>query len=100
MSREVRYLRRAQADMEAISPFLHRADPFAAPKVLAALLERIESLGLVADRGSVPRDERLRRAGYRFVRSGRYVVFYRSSPQWVRVHRVLHHRRAYASLLR
>ena len=97
MSRQVRYLRRAELDVRQIAADLERETPLAAPRILDALLARID---LLTDRGSVPRDERLRRAGYRFVRSGRYLVTYKATPHVVRIHRVLHHRRAYDLLLR
>ncbi|TMA99292.1 MAG: hypothetical protein E6J70_13185 [Deltaproteobacteria bacterium] len=86
MKRPVRVLRRAQLDLLEIQAYLLRDDP-------------AERLATFSSRGARPRDERLRKAGYRYVVRGQYLIFYKVLRSYVRVYRVLHGRRMYRDLL-
>jgi plasmid stabilization system protein ParE len=99
MTRTVRVLRRAQRDLQQIHDFIAREAPRTADAFIDELLDAIESLSTSSERGARPRDETLKRQGYRFLIRGNYLVFYKVLRQQVRVYRVLRASRAYRSLL-
>lgn len=99
MTRIVRVLRRAQRDLQQVYDFIAREAPSAADPFIDELLDAIESLSTMAERGANPRDETLKRQGYRFLVHGNFLVFYKVMRQQVRVYRVLRGNRAYRSLL-
>ena len=63
------------------------------------MLDAIESLATMPERGAAPRDPVLSARGYRFLVHGSYLVSYKVLPRQVRVFRVLHGRRTYRGLL-
>jgi plasmid stabilization system protein ParE len=93
-----RVLRRAERDLLEIR-YVARDSPDAADRVLDGLLEAIESLDDRPLRGAAPRDERLQRAGFRYLVVGPNLVFYKVVRRQVRVYRVLHGKRAYQAIL-
>jgi plasmid stabilization system protein ParE len=99
VKRTVRVLRRAAADIVEIDRYLARESPSIATRVIDDLLDAIDSLAELAERAPRPRDETLRARGYRFLSQRPYLVFFKIKGRQVRVHRVLHGRRAYARLL-
>jgi plasmid stabilization system protein ParE len=99
VKRSVRVLRRAQIDLLEIQAYVVRDNPAAAASLIGRLLGLLMSLETLSERGSVPRDAHLRRAGYRYVRAGEYLVFHKVRRSQVRVYRVLHGRRLYKHLL-
>lgn len=99
MKRAVRVLRRAQNDLAEIHDYICRDRRDAADRLIAKLLDVIESLENLADRGVAPRDERLRSLGYRVLIEGEYLIFYKTVRSQVRVYRVVHGRRRYRHLI-
>lgn len=99
MKRRIRILRRAAADIAEIRDYIETDSPEAADRVVEELLSGIERLGDFPFLGPVPRDERLRRLGYRVLIRGRYLIFYKIVGSQVRVYRVLHQRREYERIL-
>jgi plasmid stabilization system protein ParE len=99
MTRRVRVLRRAQRDLQEIYDFAVREAPRRADPFIDGLLDAIETLETMSERGAMPRDEALRQQGYRFLVRGPYLVFYKVLKHQVRVYRVLRGSRAYRSLL-
>jgi toxin ParE1/3/4 len=99
MTRNVRVLRRAQRDLQQIYDFIVREAPREADPFIDGLLDAIESLSTMSERGASPRDEALKRQGYRFLVHGNFLVFYKVTPRQVRVYRVLRGSRAYRGLL-
>ena len=99
MKRPVRVLRRAQLDLLEIQAYLLRDDPAATTRLINQLVAELERLATLPSRGARPRDERLRKAGYRYVVRGQYLIFYKVLRSYVRVYRVLHGRRMYRDLL-
>jgi plasmid stabilization system protein ParE len=99
VSRTVRALRRAQADLQQIYNYAVRDTPRRADPLIESLLDAIESLATHAERGSRPRDQTLRKKGYRYLVHGHHLIFYKILPKHVQVHRVLHGKRAYRRLL-
>lgn len=99
MRRPVRVLRRAQVDLLEIQAYVSRDRPEAADVLVEALLKRLRGLERLSRRGAAPRDARLRRAGYRYLAQGEYLIFYKVLLRQVRVYRVLHGARKYLHLL-
>jgi len=99
MKRQVRILRKAQADLLEIQRYTVRESAGDVEQVVGGLLTAIERLGRFPESGPVVRDERLRRAGYRYLLQGWYIIFYKLIGAHVRIYRVLHQRRAYERLL-
>ena len=99
MKRPVRVLRRAERDLLEIQAFVARDDPIAAGRLVDALVEALGRLERFPNRGARPRDERLRRGGYRYLAHGEYLILYKVTRSGVRVYRIVHGRRRYAHLL-
>ncbi|MBI5367378.1 MAG: type II toxin-antitoxin system RelE/ParE family toxin [Planctomycetes bacterium] len=99
MTYRVRILRRALADLAAIRDYIAQDAPNTAQRYVEGLLQTVEGLSLLPERGAIPHDARLRRLGFRFLTQGPYLIFYKVRGSNVRVYRVLHGRRAYADLL-
>ncbi len=103
MKYEVRILRRAESDLEEILSYIARDSPFPSSQVASDLiqriLDRIESLDHFPHRGARPRDERLRNKEYRFLVEKPYLIFYKVRGSQVRIHRVIHGKRAYEKIL-
>jgi plasmid stabilization system protein ParE len=99
MTRSVRVLRRAQRDLQQIYDFVVREAPRNADAFIDGLLAAIESLSTMSERGATPRDETLKRQGYRFLVHGHFLVFYKVIRRQVRIYRVLRGSRAYRGLL-
>ena len=99
MTRPVRVLRRAQTDLLEIQAYIARDNPEAAETLVNAILDLLHSLGDLPERGALPKDAHLQRAGYRYVQHGEYLIFYKVLRSQVRVYRILHGRRLYKDLL-
>ena len=99
MSPKIRVLGRAQRDLDQIYDYALRETPPRADRFIEELLDAIESLETMPERGAIPRDEVLRRRGYRYLIHKPYLVLYKLVKQQVRVYRVLHGSRAYRGLL-
>ena len=98
-TRQVRFLRRAVADLSEISAYLAVEAPEARARILERLVETGESLAAHAERGPGARDPALASRRFRSIRCDRYILFYKIAGRVVRIHRVLHERRAWADLV-
>lgn len=99
MTRQIRVLRRAQLDLLEIQDYIARDNPAAADDVIEAILDLIASLAEFPERGHVPKDAVLKASGYRYLRHGEYLVFYKVLRSQVRAYRVVHGRRRYEDIL-
>ena len=82
-----------------IRDYVRSDSPEAADELVEKLLSAIEELDRFPDRGTVPRDARLKSLGFRFQAVGSYLIFYKVLRKQVRVYRVVHGRRAYEDIL-
>jgi len=96
---EVRYLSTAAADLEDIFDYILQDNPSAAASMLEKFDAAISRLAGNPCLGVVPRDERLRRLGYRMLIIAEYLVFYAVKPHTVQIRRILHGARDYRFLL-
>lgn len=99
MTRAVRVLRRAQQDIQQLYDYVVRDAPLRADSFIDGLLDAIDSLDELAERGSTPRDPVLRQRGFRYLVHRSYLIFYKITPKHVRIYRVLHGHRAYRDIL-
>ena len=99
MKYTVRVLRRAEDDLLEIYETIASDSPPNAVGMVHRILDRIESLAELPDRGARPRDPRLKKKGYRFLVEKPFLIFYKVGPSQVWVHRVLHDKRAYERIL-
>ncbi len=96
---EVRYLATAVADLEGIFDYILQDNPSAAASMLEKFDAAVSRLAGNPYLGVVPRDERLRRLGYRMLIIAEYLVFYVVKPHIVQIRRILHGARDYRFLL-
>ena len=72
-------------------------------KAALKLADRIEAdlamLSSFPELGRIPRDDDLRKVGYRYLIVADYLVFYTIAKRTIIVHRILHGRRDYKELL-
>ena len=99
MTRSVRVLRRAQADLLEIQAYIAHENPEAAESLVNEIVALLENLSAFPERGATPKDAYLRRAGYRYLLHGEYLIFYKVFRSQVRVYRIVHGRRLYRDLL-
>jgi toxin ParE1/3/4 len=95
---EIRYLPTAEADLEEIFDYIVRDNPSAAASMLEKFDDAISQLADNAHLGVAPRDDRLRRLGYRMLIIGDYLVFYVVKSKTVQIRRIIHGGRTYRFL--
>ncbi len=96
---EIRYLPTAEKDLNDIFNYLLKDNPQAAVSLLEKFDHSIAQLAHHLEMGVVPRDERLKRLGYRMLVVGKYLVFYVVKPETVQIRRILCGARQYRFLL-
>ncbi len=96
---EIRYLQTAVDDLEEVFEYI-LDDSFSAT---ASILDRFDSsIAKLANNpkfGVVPKDERLKKLGYRMLIVGKYFVFYVIKEKSVQVRRIIHGKRQYDFLI-
>ena len=94
----IRYLRTAQQDLGEIFDYIARDDATAAAALLDAFDQAIARSAAHPFLGTIPKDDRLHRLGYRMLVVGKYLVFYVVKTETVQIRRVLHSARQYQFL--
>lgn len=95
----VRYLPAAQQDLLDILDYIARDNPATGHAFVDRIDRVIGSLARFPKSGRVPRDARLRRAGYRMLVVDDYLVFYMVVRRTIQIRRVIHGARRYEFLL-
>ncbi len=96
---EIRYLATAESDLEEIFDYIMQDNLTAAASMLEKFDDAISRLAHNPHLGAAPRDDRLRRLGYRMLIIGDYLVFYVVKSEMVQIRRVIHGARDYRFLL-
>ncbi len=86
----VRYLPVALDDLISIFDWIADDSPANADKFLKKLDQQILNLKNHPSLGRIPRDERLKIAGYRVLIIESYLVFYIVRDKTVEIHRIIH----------
>ena len=95
----MRYLSSAQRDLFEILEYIKKDRPGAASGVMDKFDKSIGNLAATPELGIIPKDERLKRLGYRVLVVDKYLVFYVLKPKTVQIRRVIHGARRYSFLL-
>ncbi len=96
---EIRYLPAAINDLEEIFTYIANDRPMAARSWLEKLDQSVSNLASQPEVGVIPRDDRLKRLGYRILIIDKYLVFYVLKNKIVQVRRIIHGARRYKFLL-
>jgi len=96
---EIRYLTTAVSDLEDIFDYIARDKPAAAVSLLEQFDRNISKLADFPEMGMVPKDDRLKRIGYRILIIENYLVFYVIKFETVQIRRIIHGARQYGFLL-
>jgi toxin ParE1/3/4 len=97
----IRYLKTAEKDLDDIFDYIERDNPQSAPSMLEKFDQAISRLADTPEMGAQPRDDRMRKLGYRTLVVGDYLVFYVVKPgaRTVQIGRIIHGARQYGFLL-
>ena len=95
----IRYLSTAQRDLFEILEYIKKDRPGAASGLMDKFDKSIAHLAMNPELGIIPKDERLKRLGYRVLVVDKYLVFYVLKPKTVQIRRVIHGARRYSFLL-
>lgn len=96
---KIEYLKTAERDLVGIFTYIRSDNPTAAPSLLEEIDRSISHLSRNPDLGVLPKDDRLRKLGYRILIIRKYIVFYVVKKDTLQIRRVLHGARQFAFLL-
>jgi len=96
---EIRYLQTAVDDLEEIFDYIVKDNPSAAASILDKFDLSISKLSNKPKIGVIPKDERLKKLGYRMLIVGKYLIFYVIKGNCIQVRRVVHGARQYEFLI-
>ncbi len=96
---KIRYLSTAENDLDDIFDYIMRDNPSAAGSLLEKFDHSISQLAINPEIGVIPKDERLKKLGYRMLIVGKYLVFYVVKVNTVQIRRIIHGARQYSFLL-
>ena len=95
----IRYLATAVRDLEDIFDYIAKDRPAAAVSLLDKLDHTISQLADFPEMGVVPKDDRLKRLGYRLLIIESYLVFYVVKFETVQIRRIIQGDRQYGFLV-
>jgi len=96
---EIRYLNTAEKDLIEVFEYIKKDNPTSAISQLEKFDKSISQLVLNPFLGVIPKDERLKKLGYRMLIVDKYLVFYVVKTKTVQVRRIIHGARRYSFLL-
>jgi len=96
---EIRYLSTAERDLIDILEYIKKDNPTAANSQLEKFDKAISQLASSPLLGVIPKDERLKKLGYRMLIVDKYLVFYVVKTEYVQIRRIIHGARRYSFLL-
>jgi len=96
---EIRYLSTAERDLIDIFEYIKKDNPAAALSQLERFDTSISQLALNPFFGAIPKDERLKKLGYRMLIVDKCLVFYVLKAKTVQIRRIIHGARRYSFLL-
>ena len=96
----IEYLPIAENDIEDIVNYISTDNPSVGGKIMDEFDVTISKLSSFPKMGSLPKDERLQRLGYRVLVIGNYLVFYTiKEEKIVEIRSIFHGSRKYSFLL-
>jgi len=97
-SLEIRYLATAERDLGDIFEYILKDRPVVASSLLEEIDRSISRLSRNPELGVVPKDDRLKKLGYRVLIIRKYLVFYVVKNKSIQIRRILHGARQYGFL--
>jgi len=97
-SLEIRYLATAERDLDDIFEYIMKDRPVVASSLLEEIDRSISRLSRNPELGVVPKDDRLKKLGYRVLIIRKYLVFYVVKNESIQIRRILHGARQYGFL--
>ena len=94
----IEYLPIAQQDLEEIFDYIKKDNINATASLIDEIDEKISQLAQFPYLGTIPKDERLEKLGYRMLIVRKYLVFYVVKESVIEIRRILHGRRRYGFL--
>ena len=95
----IQYLPIAQQDLEEILTYIEKDNIIAAASFIDEIDQKISQLTQFPHSGTIPKNERLEKLGYRVLIIQQYLVFYVVKDFVIEIRRILHGRRRYDFLL-
>ncbi len=95
---EIRYLATAERDLGDIFDYVMKDNPVVALSLLEEIDRSISHLSCNPELGVVPKDDRLKKLGYRVLIIRKYLVFYVVKNKTIQIRRILHGARQYGFL--
>jgi len=96
---QVRLLKIAEEDFTEIVSFIAADNITAANDTADKIEKNLELLSENPQLGRIPRDEEIKKLGYRYIIIQNYIIFYTIEQKSILIHRILHSARNYKSLL-
>jgi len=96
---QVRLLSIAEEDFTEIISFIAVDNLTAADAIANKIEKNLELLSENPNLGRIPREEEIRKLGYRYLIVQNYLIFYTIEEKTIFIHRILHGARNYKSLL-
>jgi len=97
-SLDIRYLETAERDLDDIFAYIMKDSPGVAAALLEEFDRSISHLSRNPELGVVPKDDRLKKLGYRVLIIRKYLVFYIVKNEFIQIRRILHGARQYGFL--
>ena len=95
---EIRYLSTAENDLYDIFDYIMMDNPSAAVSMLEKFNQSISQLAFNPELGVSPKDDRLKKLGYRILIIGKYLIFYVVKTNTIQIRRIIHGARQYSFL--
>ncbi len=95
----IRYLSTAERDLLEIFEYIKKDNPTAAHSHLEKFDKSISQLSDNPFLGIIPKDNRLKKLGYRILIVDKYLVFYVVKAKVIQIRRIIHGARQYSFLI-
>jgi len=96
---QIRFLKIAEEDFTEIVSYIAADNPKAADEIATKIEKNLELLSENPFLGRIPRDEELKKLGYRYLIIQNYIIFYTIENNKIFIHRLLHSARNYKEIL-
>ncbi|MFZ1729074.1 MAG: type II toxin-antitoxin system RelE/ParE family toxin [Bacteroidota bacterium] len=96
---EVKLLRAAEEDLREVIEYIAREHPASAERLLSSFARTFDALSKYPELGKLPDDTTLLALVYRYLITGKYLLFYKLEPDVVLIYRILSAARDYLSIL-
>lgn len=96
---QIRFLSIAEEDLNEIASYIALDNPKAANELVTKIEENLLLLSENPLLGRLPRDEEIRKLGYRYLVVRNYIIFYTVENKTIHIHRILHGARNYKTIL-